>query len=258
MDLEAHLRGARDSGRKILVPYLMAGMSADWVDSLRAIAASGADAVEVGIPFSDPMIDGPVIQQAGKAALDRDTTPESVFGELARADIGIPVVVMSYYNLVFRAGERRFSHELADAGVSGAIIVDLPLDEAGTWCEEADDASVATVLLVAPTTSDERAKRICDRSRGFVYAVATMGVTGEHDELASTATQVSSRLAELTDRPVCIGIGISTPQQAADVCRKADGVVVGSALVRRLVDGCGPEGAAAFVRSIREEMDRSA
>lgn len=256
--LEVHLRATRDAGRKILVPYVMGGMSADWIDTLRAIAASGADAVEVGIPFSDPMIDGPVIQQAAKVALERDTTPESVLGELTHADIGIPVVVMTYYNLIFRAGERRFSRELAEAGVSGAIVVDLPLDEAGTWCAEADDASVATVLLVAPTTPDERAKRICDRSRGFVYAIATMGVTGERAELASTATDVSSRLSRLTDLPVCIGIGVSTPEQARKVSRKADGVVVGTALVRRLADGCGPEGAGAFVASLRSGIDESA
>lgn len=257
-DLEVVLRKARGAGRKILIPYLVAGMSDDWLDTLRCIAASGADAIEVGIPFSDPMIDGPVIQQAAKTALERNTTPASLLGELARADIGIPVVVMTYYNLIFRAGERRFARELADASVSGAIVVDLPLDEAGSWCEEADDASVATVLLVAPTTPDERAKRICDRSRGFVYAISTMGVTGERTELATTATDVASRLTRLTDLPVCIGIGVSTPDQAAEVCRAADGVVVGSALVRRLIDGCGPEGAGDFVASLRDGINRVA
>jgi tryptophan synthase alpha chain len=256
-DLEVHLRGVRDAGRKILVPYLMAGFSDDWLDTLRSVAASGADAVEVGIPFSDPMIDGPVIQQAAKTALERHTTPESVLGELAHADLGIPVVVMTYYNLIFRAGERRFARELADACVSGALVVDLPLDEAWGWCAEADDASVATVLLVAPTTPDERAKRICERSRGFVYGIATMGVTGERAELSATATDVATRLGRLTDLPVCIGIGVSTPEQAAEVCRTADGVAVGSALVRRLIDGCGPEGAGAFVATLRAGLDQA-
>lgn len=256
-DLEAHLRATRDAGRKILIPYLMAGMSADWLDTLRCIAASGADAVEVGIPFSDPMIDGPVIQQAAKTALERETTPAIVLRQLADADIGIPIVIMTYYNLIFRAGERRFARELADANVSGAIVVDLPLDEAGPWCEEADAASVATVQLVAPTTPDERAKRICERSRGFVYAIATMGVTGERAELAATARDVASRLARITDIPVCIGIGVSSPEQAAELCKNADGVVVGSALVRRLIDGCGPEGAGAFVASLRDGIDRA-
>ena len=255
-DLGAHLRARRASGRKLLVPYLMGGMSEDWLDALRSVAASGADAVEVGIPFSDPMIDGPVIQQAAKMALDRHTTPDSVLAELARADIGIPVVVMTYFNLVFRAGERRFARKLADGCVSGAIIPDLPLDEAALWCEEADDASVATVLLVAPTTPDERALRICERSRGFVYGISTMGVTGERAELASTATHMASRLCRMTDLPVCVGIGVSSAEQAAEVCSTADGVVVGSALVRRLIDGTGPEGAADFVAELRAGIDQ--
>ena len=235
----------------------MGGMSGDWLDTLRCVAASGADAVEVGIPFSDPVIDGPVIQQAGKEALERGTTPESVLGELADADIGIPIVVMTYYNLIFRAGERRFARRLADCGVSGAIIPDLQLDETTTWCAEADAASVATVLLVAPTTPDDRAARICARSRGFVYGVGTMGVTGERTELATSATSVAHRLSRITDLPVCIGIGVSTPEQAAEVCENADGVVVGSALVRRLLDGEGPLGAGKFVEELRAGMDRS-
>ena len=253
---ESRLVASRDGGRKLLVPYVMAGMSADWLDVLRAVAASGADAVEVGIPFSDPMIDGPVIQQAGKVALDRGTTPEGVLADLARADLGVPAVVMTYYNLVFRAGCHRFARRLAEAGVSGAIIADLPLEEAGEWCEQADDAGVSTVLLVAPSTSPERAARICERSRGFVYGVATMGVTGERERLSATATSLAGRLKGLTELPVCIGIGVSTPDQAAQVCTVADGVVVGSALVRRLLEGGGPDGAALFVRELRQGIDR--
>ncbi len=254
-ELEPALRSTRDKGRKLLVPYLMAGMSDDWIDVLRYVAASGADAVEVGIPFSDPMIDGPVIQQAGKLALERGTTPDGILAELAHADVAVPLVVMTYYNLVFRAGARRFARGLSDAGVSGAIIVDLPLEEAQEWCDEADDAGIATVMLVAPTTSEERAKRICDRSRGFVYGIGTMGVTGVRERLAATATELAARLKKYTDRPVCIGIGVSTADQAAEVCAYADGVAVGSALVRRLLEGAGPEGAGAFVTEFRDGMD---
>jgi tryptophan synthase alpha chain len=233
----------------------MGGMSDDWLEVLRHVAASGADAVEVGIPFSDPMIDGPVIQQAGKLALERGTTPESVLADLAQADIDVPIVVMTYYNIVFRAGARRFAARLSAAGVSGAIVVDLPLEEAGEWCDEADDAGVATVLLVAPTTSEERAKKICARSRGFVYGIGTMGVTGVRRQLAASATELAIRLKGHTDRPVCIGIGVSTPDQAAEVCRNADGVAVGSALVRRLLEGAGPFGAGAFVSELRDGLD---
>jgi tryptophan synthase alpha chain len=257
MNLEAQLREARAAGKKLLVPYVMGGMSADWVDSLRYIAAAGADAIEVGIPFSDPVIDGPVIQRAGVAALERGTTPGSVLSELAASDIGVPVVVMTYFNLVFRAGLRRFARGLAGAGVSGAILPDLPLDEAAEWCEEADEAGIATVLLVAPTTPDDRARRICERSRGFVYGVGTMGVTGERTQLADSAMKVATRLKAITDLPVCIGIGVSTPEQAAEVCDEADGVVVGSALVRRMLEGEGPEGAGEFVAALRAGIDRA-
>jgi len=253
LDLERHLRGARDGGKKLLVPYVMGGMSPDWLDVVRAIAAAGADAIEVGIPFSDPMIDGPVIQAAGSIALERGTTPEGVLAELARVDVDVPVVVMTYYNLVFRAGTRRFASHLARSGVSGAILADLPLEEGTGWCEEADAAGVATVLLVSPATPDDRARRICERARGFVYGVATMGVTGS--DLAASATAAATRLKKLTDRPVCIGIGVSTPAQAGDVCSHADGAIVGSALVRRLLDGAGPEGAAEFVGELRAGID---
>jgi tryptophan synthase alpha chain len=257
VSLESSLREARDSGRKLLVPYLMGGMTADWLDCLRSIAANGADAVEVGIPFSDPMIDGPVVQEAGGRALERGTTPESVLADIAAADIDVPVVVMTYYNLVFRAGDRRFARRLADSGVQGAILPDLSLEESESWCEEADHAGVATVFLVAPTTPDDRASKICKRSRGFVYGVSTMGVTGERSDLAASATQIASRLKCLTDRPVCIGIGVSTPEQAATICHEADGVIVGSALVRRLLEGEGPDGAGEFVASLRAGIDRA-
>jgi tryptophan synthase alpha chain len=253
--LETHLRARRDEGRKLLVPYVTGGMGADWIEAVHAVADAGADAVEIGIPFSDPMIDGPTVQEASLRALQRGTTPGAVFDALARADVAVPLCVMTYYNIAFRAGLRRFALSLADAGVAGAIIPDLPLEEAAEWCVEADDAGVATVLLVAPSTPPARASAICDRSRGFVYGVGVMGVTGERATLASSAGEVGRMLRSLTDRPVCIGIGVSTPAQAAQACVDADGVVVGSAIVRRLLDGGGPEAAGEFVRSLRAGID---
>jgi tryptophan synthase alpha chain len=233
-------------------------MGDDWVEAVHAVADAGADAIEIGIPFSDPMIDGPTIQEASVRALERGTTPASILTELARTEIGVPLAVMTYYNLVFRAGHRRFADALVTAGVAGAIVPDLPLDEAGGWTEEADAAGVETVLLVAPSTPEERARRICKRSRGFVYGVGLMGVTGERSVLAATAREVAGRLRPLTDMPVCVGIGVSNVAQAVEVCREADGVVVGSALVRRLLDGAGPEGAAAFVAELRAGIDAGA
>jgi tryptophan synthase alpha chain len=144
---------------------------------------------------------------------------------------------------------------LAESGVSGAIIPDLPLEELGPWADAADAAGVATVLLVAPSTPAARIEAICARSRGFVYGVGRMGVTGEQTTLAGSAREVAERIGAVTDVPVCIGIGVSSPDQAATVCEVADGVVVGSALVRRLLEGEGPVGAAAFVSSLRHAID---
>jgi tryptophan synthase alpha chain len=139
--------------------------------------------------------------------------------------------------------------------VAGAIVPDLPLEEVGEWAGAADAAGVETVLLAAPTGSDERLARICERSRGWVYGVGLLGVTGERAELARSALEIARRLKALTDKPVLVGIGVSTPDQAAEVARVADGVVVGSALVRRLLDGGGPEGAGAFVAELRAGLD---
>lgn len=253
--LESVLRRARDAGRKLVVPYVTAGVVDDWLDVVRAVAVAGADAIEIGLPFSDPMMDGPVIQQASTIALSRGTTPAAVVASLGDADAGVPLVVMTYYNLVFRAGERRFAATLAAAGVAGAIVPDLPLEEGAAWRAEALAAGIDAVALVAPSTPEERAARICAAARGFVYAVGLMGVTGERAALADTARQVARRVRALTDVPVCVGVGVSTPAQAAEVCRDADGVVVGSALVRRVLDGAGPAGAAALVADIRRAVD---
>ncbi|MGP8007973.1 MAG: tryptophan synthase subunit alpha [Acidimicrobiales bacterium] len=255
LELEKVLRGRRDAGRKLLVPYVTGGMDDEWLVALEGLAGAGADAIEVGIPFSDPMIDGPVIQEASLRALARGTTPESILADLAHLQVGVPLVAMTYYNLIYRAGHQRMAGLLAEAGVSGAIVPDLPLEELGPWAEAADAAGVATVLLVAPSTPPPRIEAICRRTRGFVYGVGRMAVTGEQATLADSAREVAGRIEAVTDVPVCIGIGVSSPEQAATVCQVADGVVVGSALVRRLLEGEGPVGAATFVASLRHALD---
>ena len=250
--LEQELRAKRERGRKLLIPYLMGGMTDDWVETLGAVVSAGADAVEVGIPFSDPIIDGPVIQEAALRALGRGVVPDQVLDDLSRADdVAVPVAVMTYYNLVFRAGHRRMARSMAAAGVTGAILPDLPVEEIGPWAAEADVAGVDTVLLVAPSSPPDRVERICARARGFVYAVSRMGVTGERGDVGGDVEKVVGRIRQCTDMPVCVGIGVSTPAQAAEMCAVADGVAVGSALVRRLLEGGGPDGAAEFVRSLR-------
>jgi tryptophan synthase alpha chain len=250
-DLERRLRARRDAGAKLLIPYVMAGMADDWVEVLQAVSAAGADAIEVGLPFSDPMIDGPVIQAAGLAALERGTTLQGALDQLAAAEIGIPLVVMTYYNLVLRAGHRRFAASLQASGVAGALVPDLSLEELEPWAAAAAWGGVETVLMVAPSSPPERVAAIAARAQGFLYAVARMGVTGERSALSDEALAVVRRAKAATDLPVCAGIGISTPDQAAEVCQVADGVAVGSALVRRLLAGEGPEGAARFVGELR-------
>ena len=255
IDLEATLRARRDAGHKLLIPYLMGGMTDDWTQSFAAVVDAGADAVEVGIPFSDPMMDGPVIQEAALQALKRGVVPDGVIDDVARAEVAAPVAVMTYYNIVYRAGHKRMAHSLAGAGISGAIVPDLSLEELSPWAVEADGAGVATVLLVAPSSPEDRVERICARARGFVYAVARMGVTGEQSDIGHDAAAVVAKIRRHTDLPVCVGVGVSTPEQAAQVCEVADGVVVGSALVRRLLAGEGPEGAAKFVASLRAAIN---
>ena len=253
--LASRLRGARDSGRKLLVPYVTGGLPG-WERTVEACAAAGADAIEVGIPFSDPVMDGPTIQEASERALAAGATPQAIVSAMGEIETGgVPLVVMTYYNSVHRYGHERFALSLAAAGVAGAIVPDLPLEEVGEWAAAADAAGVATVLLAAPTGSDERLARICDRTRGWVYGVGLLGVTGERAELARSALEIARRLKGLTDKPVLIGVGVSNRQQAAEVAAVADGVVVGSALVRRLLDGGGPEVAGAFVADLRAGLD---
>jgi tryptophan synthase alpha chain len=237
------------------VPYLTGGLDDAWVDALRAVADAGADAVEIGIPFSDPVMDGPVIQEASQRALAHGATPFSVIADASKFDGDVPLAVMTYVNLVGHMGYRRCAAALADAGIAAAILPDLPLDELGPWAEAADAHHVETVLLAAPTTPDDRLAAICARSRGFVYAVSLLGVTGERESLAARAAQVARRCKAVTDVPVLLGVGISNAVVALDACEHADGVVVGSAIVRRLLDGGGPDAAAVFVAGLRAALD---
>ena len=258
MKLEAHLRERRAAGHALLAPYVTGGLGAGWLDVVRAAVDAGADVVEIGIPFSDPVMDGRTVQEASQRALDLGATPAKIVAEAAQLDVSIPLVVMTYYNVVAHAGAERFAAQLVDAGIDGAIVPDLPLDELDGWGDAADTAGVETVLLAAPTTPDARLRAICDRSRGFVYGVSLLGVTGERATLADEAVEMGRRCKATTDMPVLLGVGISTPEQAVAAAKAADGVIVGSALVRRVLSGGGPDEAARYVAELRAALDAAA
>lgn len=236
-DLEAALRARRDGGGRAFVPYVTGGLEAVDADLLRELADAGADAIEVGIPFSDPVMDGGVIQEASRLALEGGTRPSDVLAVIREAGVGAPVAVMTYFNPVLRHGVRTFLREAADAGVAGMIVPDLPVDEADEFAAACRDDGVAPVLLAAPGSPADRLRSIVGLGGGFVYCVATYGVTGERDRLSETARELVGSLRPLTDLPLLVGVGIGTPDQATEACAFADGVVVGSALVRHLVRG---------------------
>lgn len=253
--LETHLRACRDAGRKVLVPYVTGGLGSDWLEVVRACADAGADAIEVGIPFSDPVMDGPTIQAASEEALAQGTDLDQILDGLREVDAGIPLVVMTYANLVFHKGYERFASEAVASGVSGVILPDLPLEEMGEWEPHALAAGLETVMLASPLTPDDRLAVLCARSKGYVYGVNLLGVTGERATVTETATVLAKRLKATTDLPVLMGFGISTADQAAMLAADADGVIVGSALMRLRLDGGGPEEIGAFVADLRRGLD---
>ena len=202
-------------------------------------------------------MDGPTIQEASEAALEQGANLGSILTALRDVDAGVPIVVMTYVNLVFHAGYARFASEAVSAGVAGVILPDLPMEELGEWEPFALDAGLATVQLASPLTPDERLARLCARSQGFVYGVNLLGVTGERGELADSSAVLAKRLKATTDLPVIMGFGIATPEQAVAAAEHADGVVVASALMRQRLDGASPEDLGASVAAFRAALDQT-
>lgn len=229
----------RAEGRAALVGYLPAGFPTQEL-SIRAIETmvrAGVDLVEVGLPYSDPVMDGPTIQAAAEQALEQGTRIPDVF-EVVRASVaaGAPTVVMTYWNPVERHGVDRFAASLAEVGGSGLITPDMVPDEADEWVAASAAHDLNRIFLVAPSSTDERLAMTAEASSGFIYATAVMGVTGQREQTSSLAPELVARLRNVTDKPIGVGLGVSNGAQAAEVAEFADAVIVGSALVRTLLD----------------------
>jgi len=230
---------ARAEGRGALVGYLPAGFpDVDGsIEAMRTMVEAGCDVIEVGLPYSDPVMDGPTIQAAAQQALEAGTRTADVLRVVeAVAATGVPTVVMTYWNPVVRYGVEKFATDLANAGGAGLITPDLVPDEADEWVAAADAHALDKIFLVAPSSTDARLRSTTEACRGFVYATAVMGVTGARESSSDLAGPLVARTRAVTDLPVCVGLGVSHGDQAAEVASYADGVIVGSAFVRRLLD----------------------
>ncbi|HET9657372.1 MAG TPA: tryptophan synthase subunit alpha [Kineosporiaceae bacterium] len=251
------LAAARSERRAALVGYLPVGFPdvPTSVAAMQAMVEGGVDIVEVGVPYSDPLMDGPVIQHAVEVALRGGTRTRDVFAATRGvAQAGAPALVMTYWNLVDRYGVERFAGDLAAAAGRGLITPDLIPDEAQEWLEAAARHDLDRVFLVAPSSTDARLASTTRACRGFVYAASTMGVTGTRDSVGTGARTLVERTRAVTDLPVCVGLGVSTPAQAAEVAGFADGVIVGSAFVRALASGDSPAAGVAAVKALAAEL----
>jgi tryptophan synthase alpha chain len=244
-------------GTPALVGYLPAGFPTvdRAIEAAQAMTQAGADVIEIGLPYSDPLMDGPVIAEAVYRALAGGTKVGDVLRTVeAVASTGTPTLIMTYWNPVDQYGVDNFARDLAKAGGAGLITPDLTPEEAGPWLRASDEYGLDRVFLVAPSTTDERIEAITRHCRGFVYAASLMGITGTRAAVSSDAHALVARTRKHTDLPVAVGLGVSTKEQAAEVAAFADGGIVGAAFVRRLLDAADPAQAISAVRQLTEEL----
>ncbi|MGX1883274.1 tryptophan synthase subunit alpha [Streptomyces sp. NPDC055287] len=252
------LAKARSEDRAALIAYLPAGFPTvdAGIEAVKAVVAGGADVVEIGLPHSDPVLDGPVIQTADDIALRGGVKIADVMRTVREAHeaTGAPVLVMTYWNPIDRYGVERFTTELAEAGGAGCILPDLPVQESALWRACAEKHGLATVFVVAPSSKDERLATITEAGSGFVYAASLMGVTGTRASVGAQAQDLVRRTRVTTELPVCVGLGVSDAAQAKEVAAFADGVIVGSAFVKLLLDAPDLPAGLAAVRSLAGEL----
>jgi tryptophan synthase alpha chain len=243
--IEKTFKRLRKEGKKAFIPYIMAGDPSleRTKEIVLLFEECGADIVELGVPFSDPLADGPTIQRASERALKSGVTLRKVISlvsELRRGEkdlrqlTRIPLVLMTYYNPVFKYGEENFIKDAKDAGVDGVIIPDLPPDEAEDFVKLSRKAALNTVFLLAPTSTEDRIKKVAKASSGFIYYVSITGITGANLLLDGSMEELISKIKKHTNMPIAVGFGVSTPMEASAVARLSDGVIVGSAIVKRL------------------------
>jgi tryptophan synthase alpha chain len=262
--IESLFERLRADGKKALITFVTAG-DPDLPTSkriVRELERSGADLIELGIPFSDPMADGPTIQASSERALRKDVHIKEVLGLVRdiRKESGIPIVLFGYYNPVFNYGLKRFAREVRAAGADGVLIVDLPAEEADELKAELDRNSVDLIFLLTPTSDEKRMRLVASKASGFIYFVSVTGVTGARKSLSTDVPAYLRRLRKFTSLPVGVGFGISTPKQAREVCRSADAAVVGSAIVNIIAGMKGPGKSAdklgSFVSGLKRGMSR--
>jgi tryptophan synthase alpha chain len=251
------MEACRQEGRAALVGYLPVGFPsvAGSIEAMRVLVESGVDIIEIGVPYSDPVMDGPVIQDAAVRALEAGVRLKDTFDAVrAVAAAGAGALVMTYWNPILRYGVDRFATDLAAAGGAGLITPDLIPDEAGEWVAAADRLGLDKIFLVAPSSTPERLAAVTSQCRGFVYASAVMGVTGVRTSIGEAAEDLVTRTRAVTDVPVCVGLGVSTGQQASQIGRFADGVIVGSALVRCLTEATSPDAGLRALGELAREL----
>ncbi|TDC24734.1 tryptophan synthase subunit alpha [Streptomyces sp. 8K308] len=256
--LSAVLGAARESDRAALIGYFPAGFPTleGGIRAVTTMVEGGCDIIEIGLPHSDPVLDGPVIQTADGIALRGGIRIAGVLRTVreVHAATGVPVLVMTYWNPVDRYGPERFATELAEAGGAGCILPDLPVEESDAWRKAAEQHGLATVFVVAPSSRDERLATITAAGSGFVYAASLMGVTGTRESVGREAAELVRRTKATTELPVCVGIGVSNGRQAAEVAAFADGVIVGTAFVRPLLEHDDEGAALGRVRELAAEL----
>ena len=255
--LDAVMAKVRAENRAALIAYIPAGFPSQdgCAKAIKVLADAGVDAIEIGFPYSDPVMDGPVIQEAADISLKGGTQAADVFAALKVAsDAGVAAVVMTYWNPIARYGVEKFAQSIADNGGSGVITPDLTIEESDEWIAATKKSGINPIYVVAPSTKDERLKGVTAKTGGFVYAASMMGVTGTRSTVASSASELVARVRTVTDLPISVGLGVSTREQAKSLAAYADGVIVGSAFIKLLLDAPSEQAGLVAISNLAKEL----